>query len=324
MEEQRFVAAVQREHTLKRIAELAGVSYATVSRAINGRDRIAPATTARILQLVEELGYRPNANARSLHKPNGDLIGLILPSLNYPALDDIIAGIQATLAQAQMQLLICPVGKEKATGAVRQHAYFEMLSNSRFEGMLLTQWSALDPEAMDLLVRSRRPYALLEQDLLGSGLRFAYNWLRQQGYQRLILVTGTNSLLEPTLSARMWRQLAARNIDLPDPGNDKTGWLELLQATDYSATAFFCTDDETALSVQSFLKERQLDWPVQGLGATPIAQMAGLSSLAFDGLALGKVVARRLLKLLNIYIPEEVIDITFRVQCNLHTIDAAS
>ncbi|WP_338247347.1 phosphate/phosphite/phosphonate ABC transporter substrate-binding protein [Dictyobacter halimunensis] len=316
MEEQRFVAAVQREHTLKRIAELAGVSYATVSRAINGKDRIAPATTARILQLVDELGYRPNANARSLHKPTGDLIGLMLPSLAYPALDDIIAGIQATLAQVQMQLLICPIGSGREGDATRQKAYFEMLTNSRFEGMLLTQWSALDPKAMDLLARSRRPYALLEQDLLGAGLHFASNWLQQQGHRQLMLVTGARSLLEPTLTTQMWSQLTAENIQhlhLQDPANDETGWSELLQQGKNAAPAFLCTDNETALSVRAFLKQQRLDWPVIGIGAMPATCKADLTTLTFDGFVMGKIVTRRLLKMLNIFIPGESCDLNFNV-----------
>ncbi|GCE31009.1 hypothetical protein KDA_64930 [Dictyobacter alpinus] len=330
MPEQRFVAAVQREHTLKRIAELAGVSYATVSRAINGRDRISPATTARVLQLVEELGYRPNANARSLHKANGELIGMLLPSLTYPGLDSIIDGIQTTLEQARMQLLICPTGNTPRTQPTARHtAYFEMLSNSRFEAMLLTHWSALDPTAMDLLVRSRRPYVLLEHDLLDKGLPFAYNWLKQQGYQQLILVTGTQSLLEPTLAQQAWSQLASDNLRLQDPGSNQTGWPQLLQQAEYQTTAFLCTDDETALAVKTYLAQQQLQLPILGIGNTRVAQLAGIPSLTFNGFNLGSLVARRLLKMLNIFIPEEQIELHFQIAANnsflpSHTFHAAS
>jgi hypothetical protein len=65
----RFSHAVQRSvPTLKSIAALAGVSYVTVSRVVNGSEPVAPATAARVTAIVNELGYRPNGNAVTLHK----------------------------------------------------------------------------------------------------------------------------------------------------------------------------------------------------------------------------------------------------------------
>ena len=52
--------------TMKRIAGELGVSITTVSKVLNNHDDISPATRARVMAKVEELGYRPNAVARSL------------------------------------------------------------------------------------------------------------------------------------------------------------------------------------------------------------------------------------------------------------------
>ena len=54
--------------TIKDIAERAGVSYATVSRALNGRPDVSEVTRSRVFELAEEMGYQPNAIARSLVK----------------------------------------------------------------------------------------------------------------------------------------------------------------------------------------------------------------------------------------------------------------
>lgn len=297
---QRFVPAVQRELTLKSIAELAGVSYATVSRAINGRDRIAPATTARILKLVEELGYRPNANARSLIKPKGDLIGLFLPSLSYPGLDELVNGAQTALAHAGMQLVVCPLGTAKTSASTpRQKAYFELAYNSRLEGVLLTQWSVIGPEALEL-ARSGRPAVLLEQDLLEEGLETAWLWLTEQGHQHIGLVTSAAALLEPEISRRTFSRFAGPDFAYLQADTDLAGRLEAFLQKSAAPTALFCTDDQTALSVRELTRERSPQLKVLGFGNSELAHWAGLPSLAFDGSAVGEAAAQRLLRSLDL------------------------
>lgn len=286
---QRFTPANQREMTLKTVAELAGVSYGTVSRAINGRDRIAPATTARILRLVEELGYRPNANARSLHQGRGDLVGLLLPSLSFPGLDDIISGVQEALGEAGMQLLVCPVLQKEATSY--QKNYFELLHNNRLEGLLLTQWSANSPESQEL-AQSGRPTALLEQELLTEGLKTAWNWLREQGHSKIALMVGADSLLEPNITRHLFSQFAEPDFQFFTDTN--------LTETDFSGQmpdAFLCTDDNTAFRLRQSLST---ETTVLGFGNSLIAQWAGIPSLSYDGEALGKAAAYRLLKTLGL------------------------
>ena len=279
---QRFVAAVQREKTLKTVAELAGVSYATVSRAINGRDRVAPATTARILKLVEELGYRPNANARSLHKARGDFVGILLPSLHYPGLDDIIDGIQALLNEVHMQLLICPISQSQEKALQRQKAYFEMFSNSRFEGVILTQWSTLDHTTLDLLVRNGLPYVLLEQDILEEGLRIAWQWLIAQGHQYIGLVTGATSLLEPTITRHTCMQFANSRLRVIEATATTADWQAILQEA-HAPTALLCTDDHTAFCIRQVLSQRYPQLLIAGIGNSFLARQTALPSLAFDG-----------------------------------------
>jgi phosphate/phosphite/phosphonate ABC transporter binding protein len=286
---QRFTPANQREMTLKTVAELAGVSYGTVSRAINGRDRIAPATTARILRLVEELGYRPNANARSLHQARGDLVGLLLPTLNFPGLDNIINGLQETLGEAGMQLLICPVLQKETCPP--QKNYFELLHNNRLEGLLLTQWSANSPEAQEL-AQSGRPTALLEQELLTEGLKTAWNWLREQGHTKIALVVGTDSLLEPNITRHIFSQFAEPDFQFFSETN-----LTKANFPEQPPVAFLCTDDNTAFRLRQALSTKTM---VLGFGSSLIAQWAGIPSLTYDGEAMGKAAAQRLLKILGI------------------------
>lgn len=300
---QRFTPASQREMTLKTIAELVGVSYATVSRAINGHGRIAPTTMARILKLVEELGYRPNASARDLHKSRGDLIGLLIPGLSYPGLNGIVSGVQATLDQAQMQLVICPVQNITSDGgAERQKAYFDLLYNNRVEGLLLTQWSAIQPETFEL-IQGERPTTLLEQDLLAQGLRTAIDWFQQQGCEQIFLFASTDSILEPTLTRSMFKQLASSKSRSVDSFDDLFHLLEQSE-TKSNSPGVLCTSDLSALELRKYLAEKDLRPLIVALGNSPLTRWGNMPALAFDEFQLGQLVAQRLLKKLNIDIPE--------------------
>src|SRR5579871_2881746 len=65
--------------TIHDVARLAGVGHTTVSHALSGRRPVAPATRERILDAVRQLGYQPNAAARSLVNRRTRTVGLIAP-----------------------------------------------------------------------------------------------------------------------------------------------------------------------------------------------------------------------------------------------------
>ncbi len=76
--------------TMKDIAEYAGVSTATVSKIINGQDRhISSATRERVLALIDEYNYKPNALAKGLKVKKTNTIGFILPDISNPFFPEI-------------------------------------------------------------------------------------------------------------------------------------------------------------------------------------------------------------------------------------------
>ena len=70
--------------TLKDVAKVAGVSYATVSRALSGSPEIGESTRKRVIKICEEMGYTPNAVARSMVMKRTNIIGLIVTSIDNP------------------------------------------------------------------------------------------------------------------------------------------------------------------------------------------------------------------------------------------------
>lgn len=82
--------------SLKQIAEIVGVSTATVSDVLNGKavkKRISPATAERVLQTAKKLNYRPNLLAKSLVKSRSHTIGLMFQDLSYSVAETVTAAV---------------------------------------------------------------------------------------------------------------------------------------------------------------------------------------------------------------------------------------
>jgi LacI family transcriptional regulator len=104
--------------TLYDVASLAGVSTATVSRVVHGQDRVAAATRARVLAVIEQLGYVPNGAAQSLSRRRKQVIGLVCVERKAPKLqydiesmsllfyDEILRGVEATIRNRNWSLMI--------------------------------------------------------------------------------------------------------------------------------------------------------------------------------------------------------------------------
>lgn len=92
--------------TLKQVAQAAGVSTITVSRALNTPESVNDATRERILGVVERLGYVPNLVAGSLASARSPFIAVIVPSLANTVFIEVIQGLQETFEGAGYQMLL--------------------------------------------------------------------------------------------------------------------------------------------------------------------------------------------------------------------------
>ena len=79
---------------LKEVAKEAGVSIASVSYVMNGRDIVTDATKQRVLSAIEKLNYRPNKHAQTMRTGKTDAVGLILPDLSNPFFPPFAKAIQ--------------------------------------------------------------------------------------------------------------------------------------------------------------------------------------------------------------------------------------
>src|SRR2546421_400784 len=98
--------------TIREVADLAGVSIATVSRVLNGRDDVADETREAVGRVIREHGYTANRSARGLSAGRTGLVGVLVP-LVYPAyFSSILSGAAEALSEQDLRVVLSPTGHE--------------------------------------------------------------------------------------------------------------------------------------------------------------------------------------------------------------------
>lgn len=126
--------------TIRDVAQKAGVSVAAVSYTLNSIDKVAPATKQRILDAIDELGYKPNFTARCLSMGDSKLIGVSLPITekgdipgnlleNNPFFGDFISGIESVTRQQGYDILI--------SGVNTNEQYKDWVQRRRLDGIIM-------------------------------------------------------------------------------------------------------------------------------------------------------------------------------------------
>jgi DNA-binding LacI/PurR family transcriptional regulator len=119
--------------TIYDIAKAAGVTQTTVANALAGRGNVSQATRQRILKYAQEMGYRPNAIARSLAQGKTYTLALILPRISTPFYPEIAEAIEQTAMQHDYQLLLCNTHDDPTLG----RRYLERLISRWVDGLIV-------------------------------------------------------------------------------------------------------------------------------------------------------------------------------------------
>jgi len=118
--------------TIKDIARRAGVSVATVSYVVNQTRYVSPELAIRVRNAIEELGYSPNANARSLRQKNTQMIGLIVPDSSNPFFAEIAKGIEDAGYDKGYSVILCNSNAQ----IERELVYLDLLRSKRVDGII--------------------------------------------------------------------------------------------------------------------------------------------------------------------------------------------
>jgi LacI family transcriptional regulator len=186
--------------TIYDVARLAGVSTATVSRALNGTGQIAAATSVAIEAAVRQLGYQPNTVARSLVTKTTQTIALLLPDISNPFYAALVSGIQDRALAVGSTMLLCTTEGDPE----REEQYLSLLRAKQVDGVLV-DGLVLPPERIADFVREGLPIVCLDRDIDSTsvplvqvdnrlGARLATEHLLSLGHTRIAHVAGAPGL----------------------------------------------------------------------------------------------------------------------------------
>lgn len=255
--------------TIYDVARLAGVSTATVSRALNGTGQISPATSAAIDAAVRQLGYRPNTVARSLVTKSTQTIALLLPDIANPFYAELVSGIQQRALAAGSTMLLCTTEGDPE----REEQYLSLLRAKQVDGVLV-DGLVLPPERIAGFVRDGLPIVCLDRDIDSTsvplvqvdnrlGARLATEHLLSLGHTRIAHVAGAPGLRISDERVEGYRDaLAAAGVD-DDPALvavgafTEQGGYEAMRALLAASelTAVFAANDLSALGVMHAVAE---------------------------------------------------------------------
>lgn len=258
------------------VARAAGVSTATVSRALNGTGQVAERTRRRIEEAISALGYQPNRVARSLVLKATHTIAILLPDITNPFFPALVKGVQLAADEQGYAVLLCHTGGDPT----KEESYFEVLRGQHVDGVLLVGLVS-PPERLKRLVRHGLPVISLDRsvDLPGSatvridhqaGGRLATEHLLRLGHRRTAHIAGPNGLTVSQQRLDGYRQALARGgLALDDrlvavgDFSEDGGYrgVEELLARKRVFTALFAANDLTAIGAMTALRERGLRVP---------------------------------------------------------------
>ena len=146
--------------TIRDVARQARVSTTTVSHVINGTRRVDAATAARVDAAIAQLGYRPNALARSMRRGRTHTVGVVVPDIANPFFGDLARWLEDALFEAGYSAIIC-----NSDGDPRKEArYLDVLLAKQADGLLLIAASQPSERLRDL-VEGGPPTIVIDREL---------------------------------------------------------------------------------------------------------------------------------------------------------------
>ncbi len=149
--------------TIGDVAKRAGVSMMTVSRVINNSGYISQETRQRVEQAIAELGYVPNALARSLRFKQTKTLALVLTDITNPFFTTVARGVEDTASEQGFSVMFCNTDESQADEA----EYLNVIVQKQVDGVLLVP-AASAPDSARFLRERNVPFVVLDRRIRGD------------------------------------------------------------------------------------------------------------------------------------------------------------
>ncbi len=257
--------------TIKDIAKVADVSYATVSRALSGSSEIGEATRERILRICDEMNYIPDSVARSMVKKRTNILGVVTASINNPFMSELIEAIEITARENGYNLMVC----NSAYDLELEKRQFSLLLGRRVDGIIVipagketvANLSSYSTDIPVVYVSENIPdagqfFVAIDN---AAGAKLAVSYLQSLGHRKILYLGRREGSLTHRLRAEgvvaACRELGMEVV-FKDNDNDGKSSMEAgcRLAKEYfrspeGCTAIFCATDALALGAMQAADE---------------------------------------------------------------------
>ncbi len=281
--------------SIKDIARVAGVSHATVSRALRDDPRISEQTKKRIRRIARDMGYFPSAIARGLATGRTDTVGMVVTTISDPFVAPIVQGAEKKAMEAGYSLILSQSGADPD----RELAAVRLLRERRVDGVIVTA-SRVGELYTPLLSELKVPIVLINNQKEGgylhsiyvddfAGARAAVEYLLEIGHRKIAYVAcperplsnknrfeGYKSALE-SQGIQAEERLVVRIAGKDDLTRGREA-AERLLSYDERPSAVFCYNDLTAVGALQAFRAKEVSVPEE------------ISLVGFDDISIASMV----------------------------------
>ncbi len=285
--------------TITDIAEIAGVSVATVSRVINNKSKgVSDATRKRIWAIIEEHNFQPSAVARGLVTKSSNIIGLIIPDITNPFYPILAKGVEDAASERGYNTILCDGGNLPE----KEAAHLDFLNEHYVSGIIYNNFREISDETLNLINGSYLPTIFVDSKVDTQysknvyidnlkAVKEAMFYLYEQGHRKIAFLRGPKDSHSSIMRYKGYKA-ALRALNLPlDEHLVVTGNYELEDASQAVATlldrnceftALFCCNDLMALGAYDVFENRNIQIPED------------ISIVGFDDILLSRLIKPKL------------------------------
>ncbi|ANU25763.1 catabolite control protein A [Planococcus versutus] len=305
--------------TIYDVAREANVSMATVSRVVNANQNVKPATRKKVLKVIEELGYRPNAVARGLASKKTTTVGVIIPDISNSLYAELARGIEDIATMYRYNIILSNSDQNEN----KELQLLETMLGKQVDGIVFMS-DVISTELLKEMKRSPTPIVLagsIDESATIASVNIdyygaAYEAMKKfidNGHKKIAFISGPfTSMINKEYKLKAYKEALA-DAEL---GYDEKLVVECNNSYDegiaaaqsllaMEPTAYFVSNDEMSVGVIHALEEQgkniPLDVEIISYENSKLARMARptLTSVAFPLYDIGAVSMRLLTKYMN-------------------------
>lgn len=308
---------------IKDVAKLANVSIATVSRVINKTAKVSEKAEKRVLEVLEETGYRPNSLAKELQRNKTYTIGVLLPRIDITVFAEAVEGISTIIKKNGYNILLANSRED----IEEELNYFNIFHEKRVDGIIFFSPKIIDKHKK-IIKKSKIPTIIIGEDIedikattmhydIKNGTRMAIKHLIELGHKKIAFL-GIKAELNEMLG-KLTYDTYTEIVDEYDLRKDKNyvtrnsfeigdgykATKEIMENSEEKPEAIFAVTDHLAITAMNYLYENGYKVPedisIIGIDDMAISSFTNppLTTVSYNYELVGEKAAKLLLNMID-------------------------